>query len=230
MFLVDNRAAAKSVRDDLIHRIRAPAELTAAGGVPKASKAEVRALAELMNAQLAVLFAPNERTFYRLFKYMDADGSEMIEFDEFESMVRKQLQLSPSELPHERLVGLWRAIDADGSGRVCQGEFGRFMRFGCAEVCDPDSWIKMDPNANSTPQWQATPRRTRISQGGNPMADAQALLRARRARQRDKEREDSQGDVARRVKESTRGLDMEAQRLEALIAEKERGTRGRRYG
>ena len=54
------------------------------------------------------------------------------------------------------------------------------------------------------------------------------LLRARRARQRDKEREDSQGDVARRVKESARGLDMEAQRLEALIAEKERGTRGRR--
>jgi hypothetical protein len=227
--IAEKRAAARSVRDDLTQRLRAPAMDPSVVHVPKASKAEVRALAEMMNAQLAVLFAPNERTFYRLFKYMDSDGSEMIEFDEFETMVRRQLQLGSSELPHERLVGLWRAIDADGSGRVCQGEWGRFMRFGCAEVCDPDSWIKMEGAAATAAAGQAaTPRRTRISQGGNPMADAQARLRARRARQRDRDMDDSAGDVARRVKESARGLGLEAERLEALIREKEQGARGRR--
>ena len=60
------------------------------------------------------------------------------------------------------------------------------------------------------------------------MADAQARLRARRARQRDRDMDDSAGDVARRVKESARGLGLEAERLEALIREKEQGARGRR--
>ena len=209
----DNQAIAASVRAELTERIRAPPEAMF-GGATAASRADVRALAELMNEQMVGLFAPNERSFYHLFKFMDTDGSEVIEFDEFESMVRKQLRLGPQEVPFDRLLGLWRAIDADGSGRVCAGEFGRFMRFGCADSL-------------SEPKGAVTPRRTRISQGGNPMADAQARLRAHRARQRDKETDDSQGEAARRVKQSARGLDMEAQRLAAQIAEKERSARGR---
>ena len=219
----ENRAKANSVRAELIRLMRVPMN-ESAENAPKATPAEVRALAEMMNQQMATLFAPNERTFYRLFKYMDADGNGMIEFDEFEDMVRRQLDMPTDEMSYARLLSLWRAIDKDGNGRVDQGEFGRFMRFGSAEVCDPDSWMKVEAAAEpSTPQ--LTPRRTRISLGSNPMADAKARIRSLRAQQRDRDRDDSERDVARRIKARAQSLDLEALRLESLLAEKERARR-----
>lgn len=223
----ENRAVAKSIRDELIRLMRVPLDIP--DDVPEASPAEVRALAEMMNQQMVDLFAPNERTFYRLFRYMDADGNGMIEFDEFEGMVRRELQLNHDDMPHVRLLSLWRAIDADGSGRVCRGEWGRFMRFGSAEVCDPNKWINNDAGCSiGAPKPQVTPRRSRISLGNNPMADAKARLRAHQAEERDRLKDDSDGDIARRLKENARSLDVEAQRLEALIAEKERARRDSR--
>ena len=60
------------------------------------------------------------------------------------------------------------------------------------------------------------------------MADAKARLRAHQAEERDRLKDDSDGDIARRLKENARSLDVEAQRLEALIAEKERARRDSR--
>ena len=45
-------------------------------------------------------------------------------------MVREELRLLARELPEERLQSVWRALDADNSGFVTAGEFGRFMRQG----------------------------------------------------------------------------------------------------
>ena len=228
--IVEKRNAAKAVRADITDRIRAPPSGSSGALRPEASPGEVRTLAELMNQQMAILFSPNERTFFRLFKFMDTDGSGMIEFDEFEHMIRKVLCLSTDALPQDRLLGLWHTIDADKSGRICQGEWGRFMRFGCAEACKPDSWIKFEeappdspPASHGAVSPRLTPRRTRILFGNNPMADDQARIRAQRAKQRD--RDESEREILRRVKENSRSLDAEAQRLEALLAEKERARR-----
>jgi len=107
--------------------------------VAKATPEEARALSIAFNRQLATHFSPNECSFYRLFKVMDVDGSGLVDFEEFERMVRKQLRLGKGVIPQERLLGLWRTLDTDQSGLVCQGEFGRFMRFGCGslEPCPP---------------------------------------------------------------------------------------------
>lgn len=47
--------------------------------------------------------------------------------------LRGVLRLTKDEMPEARIQSLWRALDADQSGFVSAGEFGRFMRKGEAE-------------------------------------------------------------------------------------------------
>ena len=57
-------------------------------------------------------------------------GSGMIAYGELRQGLRQQLRLSKAELPEARLRGLWKALDADASGWISCGEFGKFMRSG----------------------------------------------------------------------------------------------------
>ncbi len=98
--------------------------------VPPATPAELLELSTLFNAQMAALRprdASDGRNFYRLFKHMDLDGSGRVSFKELARMIRDELQLSRADMPHAKLLGLWRALDKDTSGYICAGEFGRFM-------------------------------------------------------------------------------------------------------
>ena len=54
------------------------------------------------------------------------ERSGSICLSDFERVTLTDLQLV---LPRRRLLGLWKALDANGSGLVCMGEWGRFMRF-----------------------------------------------------------------------------------------------------
>ena len=74
---------------------------------------------------------PAKRSWYRLFKHMDDDGTGLITFDEFEDMVRNELHIKARRaargeiaLSEANLKSVWRALDADGSGYIAAGEFG----------------------------------------------------------------------------------------------------------
>ena len=68
---------------------------------------------------------PLNPAWYRLFKYMDGEGSGNITYREFADMVRNQLKKRPEELSDSVLKGVWAALDEDSSGLVSTGEFGR---------------------------------------------------------------------------------------------------------
>ena len=70
------------------------------------------------------------RSWFKLFKHMDDDGSGKVAYVEFEGLVRHELQLTPKELPEAALKAVWVALDSDGSGHISVGEFGAFMRKG----------------------------------------------------------------------------------------------------
>ena len=70
------------------------------------------------------------RSWFKLFRHMDDDGSGKVAYVEFEGLVRHELQLTPKELPEAALKAVWLALDRDGSGHISVGEFGAFMRKG----------------------------------------------------------------------------------------------------
>jgi len=98
--------------------------------VEPAAPEEVRELAELLNAKLAIFPDPKTRTWFKLFNHMDDDRSGRISFKELLGMVREELHLTPNILPTSTLQAVWRSLDADASGFIGAGEFGRFMRMG----------------------------------------------------------------------------------------------------
>ena len=80
------------------------------------------------------------RSWFKLFKYMDDDGSGKVAYVEFEGLVRHELQLTPKELPEAALKAVWLALDRDGSGHISVGEFGAFMRKGKSNEPAPLTW------------------------------------------------------------------------------------------
>ena len=56
---------------------------------------------------------------------MDDDESGLISYVESD-MVRGQLQMTARMLPEKTLKTVWKALDADSSGRLTAGEFGAF--------------------------------------------------------------------------------------------------------
>lgn len=120
---------------------------------PKASEADVVALAEACNRQLLAIKASDETgtnaPWYRLFKSVDRDGSGQISFDEFVVLLRQDLKLSGLGFEREAIKAAWVAMDEDGSGFISCGEFGKFMRRGMHVLPQPElTWReKIDKKA-----------------------------------------------------------------------------------
>ena len=126
--LASKRAIADQVRAE------AEGDKWVAAGIEPASDGQVAALAQLINRTLAQLYEdPQKRSWFKLFKHMDDDGSGRITYAELSAMLRSDLGLSAHELPTAALKAVWAALDADGSGFITAGEFGNFMRRGEAE-------------------------------------------------------------------------------------------------
>jgi hypothetical protein len=135
---------------------------------------------------------------------------------DFEKVISSDLQLM---LPRHRLLGLWKALDADGSGLVCKGEWGRFMRFGSAERArpPPSGPAQPTPPADGAPP-QMTPRRSRLTaHGDNPAAHEKQKLRAKRAAERKRHDERYVSQAYADNVATARMLEEEAQRLEAML-------------
>ena len=81
---------------------------------------------------------PGHFSWYKVFKAIDTDENDRLEFDEFERIIRANgsqggLSLKPSEVSLEALQGLWKRLDEDSSGGVSIDEFMHFMK----EYYDP---------------------------------------------------------------------------------------------
>jgi len=100
----------------------------AMAAVPVASEEELVALAEQLTTKMAKLFPGTDRSWMKLYKWMDDDKSGRISFDELKGAVRRRLQLGETELSEARLISVWKAIDEDDSGYVSFAEFGKLMR------------------------------------------------------------------------------------------------------
>jgi len=104
-----------------------------------AEPASAEAMTELskqFNAQLSdptVFPGGADVGWFKLFLLVDTDGSGMITWAEFETMVREKLKLSTSKIPDAELESMWAALDTDKGGFVMAEEFGDFMRLGEAE-------------------------------------------------------------------------------------------------
>jgi len=97
----------------------------------RASSKEVASLSGLLNRKLVELVEdPALRSWFKLFRHMDDNGSGKICYPELADMVRTELLLPPEQLPEKTLKKVWLALDKDGSGHITAGEFGAFMRLG----------------------------------------------------------------------------------------------------
>jgi Ca2+-binding EF-hand superfamily protein len=110
-------------------------------GVPPlaATAEELEAVSVLVNRQMdqSALYDSASRSWYRFFLHMDSDRSGNISYWELQDLIRTELKLSNRVLSEEQLKAIWRSLDADASGLITSGEFGRFMRIG-AHVHKPD--------------------------------------------------------------------------------------------
>ena len=76
---------------------------------------------------------PGHFSWYKVFKAIDTDENDRLEFDEFERIIRANgsqggLSLKRHEVSLEALQGLWKRLDEDSSGGVSIDEFMHFMR------------------------------------------------------------------------------------------------------
>ena len=87
--------------------------------VPAADDEVVRQISEKLNDQIPkVITDPRARGWFKLFQQMDADGSGKIAFDEFAGMVRREVRVTLEDVPSDVLLGVWKVLDADGSGLI----------------------------------------------------------------------------------------------------------------
>ena len=96
--------------------------------VPYASEEEMVRLATQLQTSLDLSMSTVGTSWFLLFREMDEDASGRISFAELREACRKSLRLKPSELPDSKLASVWRTLDADASGFIDAGEFGRFMK------------------------------------------------------------------------------------------------------
>jgi len=210
--------------------------------VPRASPAEMLEFAELFNEHMASSIGRvGPASVNKLFKKMlvpedsktwgDAPKREgTITFSDFERVVRHELHLSSATMPQERLLGLWRALDADGNGLCELGEFMRFMRFGNADPTNCRMNPRHEPDAAAPAGARedasgiSTPRRSRLApQGENPDARAKERMRMRAHQQaRERDVQEVKG-IYGGYEAKARQLEREASKLEAQLASGARG-------
>ena len=104
-------------------------------GVAPASAETLAALATRFHQVLAQQVTdPSKRSWIKLFKHMDENGTGTITYTELASMIRDELHLSPQELGEKALQAVWAALDDKKNGFITAGIFGQFMRRGEPEA------------------------------------------------------------------------------------------------
>jgi hypothetical protein len=79
---------------------------------------------------------------HQLFSEFDADGTGLLDFDEFELVVARLLKADAKDIPRARMLKFWQEIDQDGSGEVDFEEFVEYyIKYFGTKGADPASAI-----------------------------------------------------------------------------------------
>ena len=122
------RAAA--VKADIDERKGGPQfRMFEAQGVQPANDDQVGELSEILTRALQLIEPdPYQRSWFKLYRFIDKDRNGFIEYHELVSCIREKLLLDSAAVPDEAIQAFWLAVDANKSGTICQEEFGRMMR------------------------------------------------------------------------------------------------------
>ena len=80
-------------------------------------------------------------SWYTIFKEADADGSGVIQLDEFKRVTRRTIGLSQSKLSDDGLKALFCALDVDDSSGVPYDEFKHFLKLYTPKVSTGPRWV-----------------------------------------------------------------------------------------
>jgi len=105
--------------------------------LPMPTEEQVMEISRLFNDALVRHYKPEDRSFYKIFKQMDMDGSQRISYTELENMARHHLHIPPKSLPQAKLDLLWKSLDEDLSGYIDAGELSRFTKLGKIKTMTP---------------------------------------------------------------------------------------------
>ena len=94
----------------------------AAAAAQKARKSTESSITAKTEERAATDDDPAGQAFSRLFDRYDSDGTGLLDFDEFLTVIRSELLLRETELPQTQLEALWGRIDSSGDGLATHAE------------------------------------------------------------------------------------------------------------
>ena len=114
------------------------AELEAKGVEVPLPDEEMTALSRQLNLWLEEKRMRDDHTmqsssWFNLWTLLDDDGSNDIEFEELNRVVRQRLMRGQSDLSDEKLKALWVTLDADGNSFLLRDEVAAFLKRGTLE-------------------------------------------------------------------------------------------------
>lgn len=80
-------------------------------------------------------------SWYTIFKEADADGSGIIQLDEFKRVARRTIGLSQSKLSDDGIKALFCALDSDDSSGVPYDEFKHFLKLYTPKASAGPRWV-----------------------------------------------------------------------------------------
>jgi len=174
-----NKLAAAALRKEREERMQKHLwkETDAGSGPYVLSDEEKEQASAMLNLRMKeVITDPLARSWFKLFNWIDNDGSGKIDYHEMEEMIRKDLKVSLGKMPEHQLQALWRTLDEDRSGLISIGEFGNFMRLGAHVL-------------GAREPWKVRRHKAKTAEGAAVRSDLRMLLSNRRLENAQQENE-----------------------------------------
>ena len=103
-------------------------------GIAPASEGQQKKLSLKFNERLMYMVDKGDSlTWTTAFKSVDANDSGLINFDEFNIVIRQKLRMRRADLSTIDIMALWVALDTDQKRQISSAEFYRFMHLAAKE-------------------------------------------------------------------------------------------------
>ena len=211
------RAAA--VKADIDERKGGPQfRMFEAQGVQPANDDQVGELSEILTRALQLIEPdPYQRSWFKLYRFIDKDRNGFIEYHELVSCIREKLLLDSAAVPDEAIQAFWLAVDADKSGTICQEEFGRMTRLAEKRKAELAAAAEAEAaeRGRVRPSHSGGEKRRRRPKNGGTLEEMRARERHLEAQQL---AEFATRSALEEVRQNAVRLNAEARRLERQIA------------
>jgi len=211
------RAAA--VKADIDERKGGPQfRMFEAQGVQPANDDQVGELSEILTRALQLIEPdPYQRSWFKLYRFIDKDRNGFIEYHELVSCIREKLLMDSAAVPDEAIQAFWLAVDANKSGTICQEEFGRMMRLAEKRKAKLAAAAEAEAaeRGRARPSHRGGEKQRRRPKNGGTLEEMRARERHLEAQQL---AEFATRSALEEVRQNAARLNAEARRLERQIA------------